>query len=123
MFQTFLLLAEDPPKATPQDPGGIGSMLPFLAMLFVLFYFMIIRPMRRQEKERQSLLTSMKKNDKVILTSGIYGTIVSVAEKEDEIVVKVDDNTRLKMLKSSILRNLTNEEAAKALKETKPAGA
>ena len=61
------------------------------------------------------MLTNLKKNDKVITTAGIYGTVISVAEKEDEVVVKVDDNTRLKMLKGAIMRNITNEEdAAKA---------
>ena len=47
------------------------------------------------------------------------GTVVAIAEKEDEITVKVDDNVRLKMLKSSVARNLTNEEAAKTVKESK----
>jgi preprotein translocase YajC subunit len=77
--------------------------------------------MRRQEQERQALLTNIKKNDKVITSAGIYGTVISVAEKEDEIVVKVDDNVRLKMVKNSILRNLTNEEAAKEAEAAKKA--
>jgi preprotein translocase subunit YajC len=77
--------------------------------------------MRKQDQERAALLTSTKKNDKIITHSGIYGTVVSVSEKEDEIVVRVDDNVRLKMVKNSILRNLTNEEAAKEAKAAKAA--
>ncbi len=91
--------------------------------MVVLFYFLMIRaPQKKQEQERQALLKSLKKNDKVVTTAGILGTIVSVAEKENEVVVKVDDNVRLKMLKESIMRNLTNEEAAKEAKDKgKPA--
>jgi preprotein translocase YajC subunit len=78
---------------------------------------------KRQEQERAALLSMLTKNDKVITHSGIYGTVISVAEKEDEIVVKVDDNVRLRMTKGSIARNLTREEAARAAKETKKEGA
>ncbi len=63
-------------------------------------------------------MSGLKKNDKVLTTSGIYGTVISVAEKEDEVVVKVDDNTRLKMVKAAILRNITNEEDAVKAKQT-----
>jgi preprotein translocase subunit YajC len=73
----------------------------------------MIRPMRRQEQQRQSLVANLKKNDKVVTHSGIIGWVVAVAEKEDEVTIKVDDNVRLKMLKSAIARNVTQEEALK----------
>jgi preprotein translocase subunit YajC len=95
---------------------GILWLLP--AILF-LFYFLVLRPMRKQDQERQNLVRNLKKNDKVITTSGIYGTVVAIAEHADEITVKVDDNVRVRMLKSSILKNLTQEEALKAQKEGK----
>ena len=68
------------------------------------------------------MLANLKKNDKVVTAGGIYGTVVSVAEKEDEVVVKVDENVRLRVTKGSITRNLTNEEAARAAKEQKTTG-
>jgi len=120
MFYTLLLLAQaetsTPPTPAPSAPSPLWDMLIPLMGIFALFYFLILRPKRREEQERQSLLSSIKKNDKVITHAGIYGTVVSVSEKEDEIVVKVDDNVRLKMLKASIMRNLTNEEAAREAK-------
>ena len=67
--------------------------------------------MQTQEQERQALLTKMKKNDKVLTTAGIYGTVIAVGDNEDEIIVKIDDNVRVKMIKAAIARNLTNEEA------------
>jgi len=118
MLHTLILLAQDPAKT--QGDGGIPPLLILAPVLMVLFYFIVMRPeRRRQQQERDSLLKGMKKNDKVITTAGIYGTVISFSDTEDEIVVKVDDSTRLRMIKSSILRNLTQEEAAKAEKDAK----
>jgi len=135
MFNTLMILLADAAPAGTTPPGGAsqggGSLFdnPIMFVLpfgVVLFYFLFLRPARKQEQERAALLTTTKKNDKIITHSGIYGTVVSVSEKEDEIMVRVDDNVRLKMVKNSILRNLTNEEAAKeakAAKGAKPAAA
>ena len=121
--QLMLVLADNTPPAGQQPQGGLfdNPIMFLLPVGIVLFYFLFLRPMRRQEQEKQAMLTNIKKNDKIITTAGIYATVVSVAEKEDEIVVKVDDNVRLKMVKSSILRNLTNEEAAKEAEAAKKA--
>ena len=112
--------------ATTEQPvkppsSGFTQELPFiLGGIFFLFYFIVLRPAkRRQERERQEQTTLLNKNDKVVTTAGIYGTIISVSDKEDEVVVKVDDNTRLKMLKASIMRNITREETLKAEKDAK----
>jgi preprotein translocase subunit YajC len=118
MFQFLLMLAED---AAPQPPAGLRSiydLLPFIA-LPILFYLILIRPSQRKEQQaRASLLSGLKKNDKVLTSAGIYGTVVAVSEREDEVTVRVDDNVRLKMTKTSIARNLTNEENARAAKAT-----
>ena len=111
------------PPAGGQQPGGLfdNPIMFLLPVGIVLFYFLFLRPMRRQDQERQALLTNIKKNDKIITTAGIYGKVISVAEKEDEIVVEIDDKVRVKMIKSSIHRNLTNEEAAKEAEAAKKA--
>jgi preprotein translocase subunit YajC len=119
MLQFLLVLADAPADQTTKAPPGIDLWILLPAMAF-LFYFIIYRPMRRQDQERNALINTLKKNDKVLTSSGIYGTIVAISEKEDEITVKVDDNVRLRMIKSSIARNLTNEEA-KAAKPAKSA--
>src|SRR5262245_24052922 len=108
-------------------PDGLQLLFNTLALpigLLLLFWFLVIRPsMRRQEQERLSLLNSMEKNDRVLTSGGIYGTIVNVNEKEDEVTVKVDDNVKLKMTKGSIARNLTKEEKAReAVEAAKEAG-
>jgi len=120
MWNALIVLAQQQPEGGGGKPAESPfSTLMFLApVLILLFYVIVLRPaQKRQQQERDSLLTGLKKNDKVITIGGIYGTVISVSDTEDEVVVKVDDNTRLKMTKSSISKNLTNEEAAKAAKE------
>ena len=80
--------------------GGIGStlfgLLPFAA-IFALFYFMIILPQRRKQQALQSLLGNLKVGDKVIMNSGIYGTISIVRDKEPKFQVKIADNPAVKI--------------------------
>src|SRR4051794_4629887 len=109
MLDTLLILGEDQRQALPPE-----TMFIFLGAVLAFLLWSTWQGKKRMERERQEMMTGLKKNDKVLTTAGIYGTIVTVSDKEDEVVVKVDDNTRLKMLKGSILRNITNEDAAKA---------
>jgi preprotein translocase subunit YajC len=127
MFHQLMLLLADAqggqPPAGQSPAGGLfdNPMMFLLICALPLIYIFFLRPMRKQEQDRQALLNAIKKDDKVITHAGIYGTVISVAEKEDEIVVKVADNVRLKMVKNSIMRNLTNEEAAKEAEAAKKA--
>ena len=117
MLTVFLLLAEESTK--PPEPGWFQLVM--WVPLLVLAYFFLIRPMTRQEQERKQLRAGLKKDDKIITTSGIYGTIVSISDKEDEVVVKLADNVRIRMIKAAIDRNLSNEEAAREAKGGKSA--
>jgi preprotein translocase subunit YajC len=120
MLNTLILLAEE--GAKPQGGMGPDVMFLFLGLILLFFFVVVIPRSRRQQQERQALLTNMKKGDKVLTSGGIYGTLISISDKEDELVVKVDDNTRLRMVKASILRNLTNEEAALAAQQAAKQG-
>ncbi len=125
MLNAFLLLAqaqEAGKNATGEQPPWAAPVFLWIPLL-VLGYLLLLRPTLRQEKERKALRSSLKKDDKVVTTSGIYATVVSVSDTEDEVVVKVADNVRIRMVKAAIDRNLTNEEAARAAKGGKAAGA
>jgi preprotein translocase subunit YajC len=119
----YILLAQGGGAPDPNAPAATGqSLIPLatIGILFVLFYFFMIRgPMKRQEQERQALFSSLKKNDKVVTSGGIIGIVAAIEEKEDEVTLKVDEssNVRLRVLKSSILRNLSREKPAKEQKE------
>ncbi len=120
MLQALIVLAEEENKN--QGMGGGLGFLP-LILIAVLAYFLLIRPLKRQEQERQTMASNLKKNDEVLTGAGIYGTVVDISETDDRITVKVADNVRLKMTKASVVRNLTNEEAAKQAKAAKEAKA
>src|SRR5262249_16820937 len=77
---------------------------------------------RRQEKERLALIAASEKNDRVLTTGGIYGTIVSISDKGGEMLVKVDDKGKIRVTRSSNARNPTREEKAKQAREEQAAG-
>ncbi|MFH1837601.1 MAG: preprotein translocase subunit YajC [Candidatus Omnitrophota bacterium] len=77
----------------------IMGFMPII-LIFVIFYFLLIRPQKKQQKEHGEMLNALKKNDEVVTSGGIYGTIVNI--QDDVITLRVDDNTRVKVQKSSI---------------------
>ena len=98
--------------------GSLGmSLLPFLAII-VIFYFFLIRPQNKKQKETQKMLDALKKGDKVITIGGIHGTVSSV--KENTVIVKVDDDCKLEFNRTAISSvELTEEEKAKLAEEAK----
>jgi preprotein translocase subunit YajC len=87
--------------------GGSGNifaaLLPFLLM-FAVLYFLLIRPQQKRQKQHQAVLESLKKGDRVITNSGIFGTIVNFNDKNKSVVLRVGDNETIKLevLRSSI---------------------
>ena len=83
--------------------GGSGQMMTTLitfGLVILIFYFLIIRPQNKKQKETQKMLAALKKGDRVASIGGIRGTVTSV--KEQSVVVKVDDNTKLEFTKNAI---------------------
>ena len=101
MINLFIFLLQ-------QSDGGmtslVSSLLPFILIILV-FYFLILRPQQKRQKDRTKLLESIKKGDKVITSSGIYGTIEGLEDKT--VLVKISDNTKVKMDRSAITTILT----------------
>ena len=79
--------------------GGIMSFLPFVAII-AIFYFLIIRPQNKKQKETQKMLSALKKGDKIVTIGGIHGTIQTV--RESTVIVKVDDGIKLEFSRSAI---------------------
>ncbi|MEW6511474.1 MAG: preprotein translocase subunit YajC [Bacteroidota bacterium] len=83
------------------DAGqGLMSTLLMFALIIGIFYFMILRPQQKRQKERQKLLNALKKGDKVITAAGMYGTIAGLDEKT--VLVQVADNVKMKFERSAI---------------------
>ncbi|HCC36999.1 MAG TPA: preprotein translocase subunit YajC [Treponema sp.] len=79
--------------------GGLMSFLPFVAII-AIFYFLIIRPQNKKQKETKKMLEALKKGDKIVTIGGIHGTIHSV--RESTVVVKVDDSTKMEFSRNAI---------------------
>lgn len=96
--------------AAPSMKDGLVSMVPFV-LIFVVFYFVLLAPMRKQQKKTKEMLAQLKKGDRVMTSGGIYGT---VAQVEDQVVwVKISDTTKVKMAKSAVTGVVTDTEAGK----------
>jgi preprotein translocase subunit YajC len=80
--------------------SSIWPMLIFLVVIFGLFYFVMIRPQRKRQKEQQAMIASMQKGDKVISIGGIYGTIESL--DEESVVVKTEGGTLLRFARNAV---------------------
>jgi preprotein translocase subunit YajC len=87
--------------------GGILSLVPFL-LIFVIFYFLLIRPQQQKQKQQQTLLDAIKKGDKVVTTSGIWGTVTNLGK--DTVTLQIADNTKIKMQRENISRLRTEDE-------------
>ncbi|MDO8662822.1 MAG: preprotein translocase subunit YajC [Candidatus Omnitrophota bacterium] len=83
----------------PQAISQIGNLVP-LVLIFVIFYFMLIRPQRKKEKEQQKMLKGLNKNDEVVTSNGIHGTIVNVKEKT--ITLRIDDNVKIELERNCV---------------------
>jgi len=108
MFTSLLYAQEAAGEATQQTAqgGGIMGFLPIIIM-FVILYFLLIRPQQKKQKEVVKMRDELQKNEKVITNGGIIGTIYSI--KGDVVVLKVDDNVKIEVTKNAIATKVTNQ--------------
>ncbi len=88
---------------TPGGGGGEGSLVSTLlmfALIIGIFYFMILRPQQKRQKEREKMLGAVKKGDKIITAGGLHGTIAGIDEKT--VLIQVADNVKLKFDRSAV---------------------
>ena len=96
----------------PQN--ALMNQLVLMGMIFAIFYFLLIKPQQTKEKQHQSMLGKLAKNDEVVTSSGIHGTIVNVKDKT--LILRVDDNVKIEVEKSCVacvLKGAGVEQASK----------
>src|SRR5437899_4267346 len=84
----------------PVPGGGIGSFFVPLVLIFIVMYFVMIRPQKKRQQQQQKLISSLKTGDRVVTNAGIHGLISNV--KENTVLVKVADNVKIEMEKSAV---------------------
>jgi preprotein translocase subunit YajC len=89
--------------------GGLGGFVLPLLLMFGIMYFLVIMPQQRQRKKMQEMLGAVKNGDKVITTSGIYGTINGI--DGDTFILKVADNVKIRIARAAIAQVETTEDA------------
>jgi preprotein translocase subunit YajC len=92
--------------------GGPGQMLSFLplVLIFVVFYFLLIRPQQKKAKQHQEMLGKLKKNDEVMTSGGIYGRVVTLAD--NVVTLEVAPNVRIRVNRPQISTVITNEKTS-----------
>lgn len=89
------------------------GMIIFLVVIFALFYFVMIRPQRKRQKEQQQMMANLQKGDRVMTIGGIFGTIENI--NEDSVIIKVEGGTTLRVARNAvnIRRDATDQPTAK----------
>ncbi len=96
---TEMAYAMAPPQGGEGAGGGLISFLP-LILIFVIFYFLLIRPQQKRAKEHKTMIENLKKGDKIITSGGAYGVIEEV--KTNTVIVKIAENVKVKFGKTYI---------------------
>ena len=97
----YLLMAQ--PQGTEANP--ITTFLP-LILIIVVFYFFMIRPQMKRQKELKKFRESLGKGDKVVTTGGIYGKVAEI--KDNYVLLQVDDNVKLRVDKSAVVKDMSD---------------
>ena len=111
MFDVLLQAATE--AGAKQSSNILMTIVPFV-LIFVVFYFFLIRPQNKKQKETEKMISALKKGDKVVTIGGIHGTVTNT--KENTVFIRVDDNTKIEINRSAVSTVISdkadkNEEA------------
>ena len=109
MVQAAFAQAAAPVAAAPSQTDQMLHMFAILAITIGIFYFMIIRPQQKKQKETEAMLQAISKGDRVLTTGGVFGTVVG-KKSEEVVVLKVADDVKMEFSKQSIVRVLERGE-------------
>ena len=87
--------------------GSLLSLVPFV-LIFVIFYFLLILPQQKRQKQQKTMMEALKKGDKIVTASGIWGTIANLGK--DTVTLQVADNTKIKIQREHIARIRGDED-------------
>lgn len=93
--------------AAPGAPSAADQMLHMVTILAItvgIFYFLIIRPQQRKQRETEAMLSSIRKGDRVLTSGGLYGTVIGKGAKDDVVVLKVADDVKMEFSRQAIVQ-------------------
>lgn len=104
-MQNILSLAQ---AAAPAQQGGIGTMMVPMLIIFAIFYFLMVRPQQRKEKERQKTIEALRAGTRVLFAGGLIGTISEV--RQATFVVEIDKGVKIEIARGAVQRPLSADE-------------
>ena len=109
MFYDIAYAMGPSPQGGGQGLGALGSLIP-LVIIFVIFYFLLIKPQQKRVKDQKKMIENLKKGDKIVTSGGIYGVVEAV--NNNTVSVKVAENVKIKLGKSyvAVLRPPSEED-------------
>lgn len=100
------------PEAAAQQPTGIMALvanpLTMMVVIFAIFYLLIIRPQQKRQREHETMLRNLVKGERILTSGGIYGTILSLTDRD--VVLQVDDRVKIKLQRSAIADKVKDEQ-------------
>jgi len=87
------------PAEQAANPLAQLPIIPYI-LIFLIFYFLVIKPNKNKKKEQKNMIDNLKKNDQIVTSGGIHGTVALV--KEQSVVIRVDDNVKIEFDKESV---------------------
>ena len=93
-------------QTAPAAQGSGLSMWIMLALIFVVMWFFMIRPQRKQQKELENFRNALQKGDKVVTIGGIYGTVAEI--KEDSVLIEVDNGVKIRVSKQALVKDFSD---------------
>ncbi len=111
MLLTLLLFA--PPVAGQAAPNPLFQIAP-LVLIFIVFYFFMIRPQQKKQKDREKVLDSLKRGDKVITIGGLHGTVAGIDTEKKTVLVQINESTKITFDRTAIA-NIEKQETGDKL--------
>ena len=105
------------PGAAGQGAGGFSSLFPII-LVFVIFYFLLIRPQQKQRKQHQEMIARLKKGDRIITSGGIHGRVTSVGDTT--LTVEISEKVRVKLVKGNVAGLVGAQSQTPTAKNGKP---
>ena len=109
MFGIAFAMAQNPAGGPPA--GGLEAMKGFfpLILMFVIFYFLLIRPQQKKQKDHKKLLANLKRGDEIVTAGGLLGKITAITDRT--VTIEVADKVRVKVLRAQIMTVLQGEQS------------
>ncbi|AFE49385.1 preprotein translocase subunit YajC [Rickettsia prowazekii str. GvV257] len=104
------------PVETNSLQSGLTSLIPMI-LIFAVFYFLLLRPQEKRRKEREKLVSGVKKGEEVLINSGIYGIVTKVSENDNNIEIEIAKDVRIKAIKSAIVDITSRKREVAATQE------